>query len=255
MFEFASGKLNVLEKRIFNALDQERMLKAPDYKMSFEVLYDTDLGEIATKTKNIEEIIERDLINLKKLFLEILEEKKIILFLFLKFDLSNIKLAFKKKYQKEINIRYIPWAMESSDRTEKWLSVLSGREKADMQKPDLNPLIKRLIILTNNRLKKNISSKAIEIAADKAYFEIKLALAAKIAPLLKEITEREKQRENINVLSEIIFNKARETSSGAEKVVSFFQRKLNACHNIRLILFAKLNNIKIAEIEDKLLLL
>lgn len=269
MFEFATGKLSVLEKRIFDKLDQERMLKAPDYKTAFEVLYDTDLAEQASQTKEIEKIAEAALFELKNLFFSILEEKKVILFLFLKFDASNIKLALKKFGREEIEAAYIAWANEPPDKVEQWvftwasrrfeanksvqLTMLNTRNKIDLTKlPVLNPWVKKMIYLSLSRLKK-LKPKEIEITTDRAYFKTRIALAEKIHPFLIKMVKAERKLKNINSLSEYLFEKARETSAGLLKVLSFYQRKLNGLHNIRLILFAKQNNIPIGELKDKLL--
>lgn len=263
MYEFASGKLNVLEKNIFDKLDQERMLTSPNFKSAFEVLYDTDLAQGASKTNVLEKIFEQDFVNLKGLFSKILEEPKIIFFLFLQFDRSNIKLALKKFAKKDIELPYISWAVEKPQKIEQWASGLCA-EKFNNKKmdvaalPELNPWIKKMLFLTIKLLKK-LEAKEIEIAADKAYFKVKWQIAGQIDSFLKNITKMETEKRSSknfqNIFSEKVFQKARETSCGIEKVLSFFQRKLNAQHNIRLILFAKKNEIDTAEIENKLLII
>ena len=50
-----------------------------------------------------------------------------------------------------------------------------------------------------------------------------------------------------------IFQKEKEKGSGIEKVLSFFQKKMNSYTNIRVILFAKENGLGVAEIEGALL--
>lgn len=50
-----------------------------------------------------------------------------------------------------------------------------------------------------------------------------------------------------------IFQKEKEAGSGVEKVLAFFQKKLNGYSNIRLILFAKENALELEEIKDVLL--
>lgn len=324
MFEFAAGKINVLEKKVFDKLDQERMLRSPDFEQAFEVLYDTDLGKTAVKTKNIEEILENDFAELKKDLCAIIEDPKIILFLFLRFDAANIKLALKKFQKKDIDAPYIPWASENPQRIEKLIPALMKGGPASNK---INPRIRRLVRLSLNFLKNNSASSEIEAAVDSAYFKAKSDLARAIDPFLKELTEVEidllnlknllrpqeseskksvfidggifsrpeltrisklkslrflenveeflesyrfsrllneyqktkslieLEKDSQNLLSDIIFQKSRQTSSGIEKVLSFFQRKLNVQHNVRLILFAKQNNISMEEMEGKLLLI
>ena len=50
-----------------------------------------------------------------------------------------------------------------------------------------------------------------------------------------------------------VFERARQTGFGLEKVMAFFQKKINSHNNIRLILFAKANNLSVEDIEKNLL--
>jgi len=57
----------------------------------------------------------------------------------------------------------------------------------------------------------------------------------------------------MSFLTEKIFIQAKETGMGIERILAFFYKKMNSYSNIRLILFAKQNNISISEIEPFLL--
>jgi len=85
-----------------------------------------------------------------------------------------------------------------------------------------------------------IDSKTIETIVDKAYFNVKDKLSEQISPVLGQSIEK-------------IFIKSKNTGMGPEKVASFFYKKFNAYNNIRLILFAKKNNIPAQEIENNIL--
>jgi len=327
MFEFATGKTYVLEKRIFDKLDQERMLKAPNFQSAFNVLHDTDLGEIAAGEKEIEKILEKDLMALKKNFSQIFEDEKFLTYLFLKFDASNIKLGLKKYKEKELNVPYIAWAIEPGQKIEKYILALGNQRfnKKDLlprDLPNLNPYVEKLISLTFQSLEK-LDSLEIENTVDQALFKIKRELASKINPFLRDLTKIEidvlniknliqagkgnkkyfieggnlswKQALNVsqlketespkekfleiykiwrvlkkyrekgsllelekdlqNFLSEEVLKKSKESSCGLPTILAFFQKKINAQHNIRLILFSKLNNIDVKEIENKLLII
>ena len=104
MLEFASGVINVLEKRVFDKLDQERMLKSPNRERAFAVLFDTDLGKIASAEKEVEKIIDQDISLLKNTLARLLQEQEgLFWFLFLKFDALNLKVSLKKAFSQNFS--------------------------------------------------------------------------------------------------------------------------------------------------------
>jgi len=100
MLEYATGLINVLEKNIFDLQDQERMINAPDRETAFKILFDTDLAESSVEEKSIEKILEKDLLSLKEFIHETVrnEREELFWFLFLKFDVLNLKIALKEKF-------------------------------------------------------------------------------------------------------------------------------------------------------------
>ena len=99
MFEYALGVINVLEKNIFDYNDQRRMISAPDRETAFKVLFDTDMAESSVQEKEIEKILEKDLVATKEFILKTVKEEKIELFwfLFLRYDALNLKIALKER--------------------------------------------------------------------------------------------------------------------------------------------------------------
>jgi len=186
MYEFASGVINVLEKRIFDKLDQERMLKAPNRESAFEVLFDTDMGDIATQEKNIERIIEKDLVHFKKRISDILDTDNFLFwFLFLRYDALNLKSVLKKTQES------FPYGLVPFDKLQ---------DKINGKRVDINPLVEEMLTKVMQNVTKNMDSKAIEVIVDKAYFEIKLKAAKKIKGFILEITKMEVDVVNIKAL-------------------------------------------------------
>lgn len=333
MFDFATGVINVWEKKILDKLDQARMLKAPDRESAFSVLFDTDLGEIASLIEDIEKIFENDLDNLKKNFSKILENSGLVVFLFLKFDAFNVKIALKKYFFPNETKDVFPFsfASEPYENIEKKIFFLFSKQSAQkifdshsMPKCAC-AYVEKMIQTAAESLKKlslpEINSSIIEEAVDKTYFQLKIDLAKCLSSFLTEIIKLEIDVANIksfvrakkgfelidggnlkkseiesiltlkeagigqsvskflevlklsylakdflkgkseisfqkdleSFISEKIFIKERSTSSGIEKILAFFYKKLNSHCNIRLILFAKENNLPIEEIEELLL--
>lgn len=307
MYEFATGVINVWEKRLLSGLDQERMLKAPDRKSAFVVLFDTDLGELIANNsqKNIEDIFEEDLTLLKIKLNNILDDKSLLTsFLFLKFDAFNLKFSLKEQLLKK------------GAKNFKLFNFSNGQKSFFVQK-----LVKEATRLLTAMKENNqeVNSQTIEVAVDKAYFKIKLLIAKK-EKILMEMTKLEidvanlrsflakdsqtfleggnlsvlqikklalgKEEESSKNLKRFletlelaflfesnqekaddglverkleayiakkIFQKEKEKGSGIEKVLAFFQKKINSYSNIRLILFAKENGLSVGDIESVLL--
>jgi len=332
MYEFATGVINVWEKKILSVLDQERMLKSPDRASAFMVLFDTDLGEIIAEgsQKNIEDIFSRDLNILKKKLVNILDDKKLLAsFLFLKFDALNLKSALKKSFfgKETKNFKPFEFSLEPYKKVESFLKVLlDNNEKSNAltQHCD-NFYVRRLVleaiqILSSNKEDgQTMDSQMIETAVDRAYLKVRLAMAKKenalpemvrleidVANLrsllgknsqpflaggnlassqIEKLAQRKEEdlSDNLKIFLEVlelaflldedhgrntgialekkldgyiakkIFQKEKEKGSGIEKVLAFFQKKMNSYVNIRLILFAKENNLPLEEIERALL--
>lgn len=316
MYEFATGVIDVWEKRLLSGLDQERMLKAPDRASAFLVLFDTDLGEIiaGNSQKNIEDIFSQDLSALKRRLNAVLDDKELLVsFLFLKFDAFNLKSALKNLFlgKEAKNFKPFEVSLEAAGNilTEKCLNL------------HVKKLVKEAVqtLNSNKASGQAITSQSIEVAVDRSYFKVKLAIAKKEKALLEmarleidmanlrsllakgseifleggnlsvlqieklskgkeddlsnnlkkflEVLELaflldEDQGHNIGIVLEKkldsyiakkIFQKEKEKGSGIEKVLAFFQKKMNSYANIRLILFAKENGLPLEEIEKFLL--
>ncbi|PIU16317.1 hypothetical protein COT20_00615 [bacterium (Candidatus Gribaldobacteria) CG08_land_8_20_14_0_20_39_15] len=332
MYEFASAVIDVWEKRILSHNDQDRMLSAPDRASSFMVLFDTDLAETASATEDIEKIFENDFQLLKEKLTDILDDHgRLVNYLFLFFDVWNLKMALKRQLLKSKLFPGEPLvcSLTAYEKlkvrvSEIWQKGASFNNDSGLKNMALlNTCLEKIIYLTQQTLVKSpiIDSAQIETAVDKAYFEVKQGAAKRISPFLAELScleidvanlkgllshnnegfieggnlkiqearkllescQGEISEENlekfleilnfsflikdfINTKSEIIleqglqaflsrrvFEKSRATACGLEKVLAFFYRKMNSHFNIRLILFAKDNNLPQTDIENLLL--
>ncbi len=258
MYEFASGTINVLEKKIFNKLDQERMISSPDKKSALSVLLDTDLGARLSKQNDIEEVIKGNLQDTYNTLAKILvDNRKLFWFLFLKYDALNIKIALKKKLGKGevVNVQPFDCAIDKYQDVEQ---VVLNPDKASL--PEINIFVYKLIKVSLdeiNSLKGEINSKQIEEIVDKAYFQVKNVLAEDLGSFVGEVAKEElaqaKKKSPTSDLSRKIILQARDVGMGESKVLAFLKKKMNGYNNIRLILFTKENNLDISEIEGHLL--
>ena len=331
MYEFASGVINVWEKKVLSRNDQERMLTAPDKESSFMVLFDTDLGELASNTDDIESIFENDLCLLKERLLKVSDDQnQLASYLFLSFDIWNLKMALKQHLLDGNLFAAEPFTCSLVSYEKLKARVLEVWQKAvlpsdgDLKNADTgNVRLEKIISLSRQLLEQSsdIDSAQIETVIDRVYFKVKQGAAKKISPFLEELARLEIdvanlkglvsrggdfiEGGNLNVqeargllesregeiseenlakflevlnlsfliedfiknksdeiileqglqafLSRRVFEKSRDSASGLEKVLAFFYRKMNSHFNIRLILFAKDNNLPSADIEKLLL--
>ncbi|MDD5738828.1 MAG: V-type ATPase subunit [Candidatus Pacebacteria bacterium] len=331
MYEFATGVINVWEKKVLSNLDQERMLKSPDKASAFMVLFDTDFSEIIVtdSQKNIEDVILQDLVALKSKLTKVLDDNELLAsFLFLKFDALNIKDMLKRYFFKQEIKKFRPFecSLQPYAKEESFLKILlEGNNRDGVTEKLSNIYVEQLIleaVKTISRYKKDgqdIGSQIIEKSVDTAYFKIKTILA-KREKSLGEMTRLEMDLANLRnllgnnnqdfleggnlTISQIkglsigkeeessanlkrfletlelgfllegteggavdillerkldgyiakkVFQKEKERGSGIEKVLAFFQKKMNSYANIRLILFAKENGLSVQDIEGALL--
>ncbi|MDD4990091.1 MAG: V-type ATPase subunit [Candidatus Pacebacteria bacterium] len=332
MYEFATGVINVWEKRLLSRLDQERMVKSPDRASAFMVLFDTDLSELISPNakKDIEEVFSQDLNGLKKKLSGILDDNGfLITFLFLKFDAFNLKSALKAQFFQTEEKKFKPFdfSVEPYANIE---SALPFSLSKKFQNGFLNngkcanawvlKMMEQTTELLSGLRSKEINSRLIEQIVDRVYFNVKSEMANK-AVYLKEFVKLEIDVANLRsflakeshsyfleegnldkketekmlklkegeteqgikkfletlqlsflleslkgddspmllekklegFISERIIAKEKEKGSGIEKVLAFFQKRMNSYSNIRLILFAKENGLELDEIEKALL--
>jgi len=173
MLEYATGVLNVLEKSIFDKQDLERMISASNKEEAFKVLFDTDLGETASKENRIEIILEKDLESLKEILFKMLRDTKIELFyfLFLKFDALNLKVLLKEKEE--------PCFKSSLVSFEKLRMFLQDGSIIDNEYVD--KMAKEALLAKGS----------IDERVDKAHLKTKLLLAKKIKGLPLDIVRFE----------------------------------------------------------------
>ncbi len=173
MLEYATGVLDVLEKNIFDKQDMERMITASSKEEAFKVLFDTDLGETASKESRIEVILEKDLEGLKEILFKMLRDTKIELFyfLFLKFDALNLKIVLKEKEGISFNSSLVPFER---------LKMFS-QDNSALGNKYVEKMARETFLLTGS----------IDERVDTACLKTKLLLAKKIKGLPLDITKFE----------------------------------------------------------------
>jgi len=224
MYEYATGLLRVLEKRILSQNDFERMSGAKTAAEAFKVLNDTDYADnlLNLKPEKYEKALKLDEKDLKKLFKKIVENQKLLQFLFLKDDFLNLKLYFKKKFGKiDANLR-----MNANDAN-----------KTDAN-PRMNANIANKVVEKLKKLKK-ITPRKIDEICDLELYKERKNIAKKLRD--KFLQKINKKDLDLNYDLEFIKTEARNYAYGSPIILEYYYKKLDAERKIRMIMNQKLN--------------
>jgi len=237
MYEFATGLLRVLEKRIVDKTDIDRMVLAKNANQAFAVLNDTDYAN-NIKDKNpedYEKIIQEDFEQLKSLLLKIVDKKILLDFLFLEFDFVNLKALLKislfpekttdfktklnqlglyqlSKIKKFIKLQEKITKRESALQKQKENAIIQDntKTKAEIKKyqKQVNKLnlekhfsqsIRNIIEKINHQ--KKITPKKLDLIVDQEMLNLKKILAQKLkADFIKELLQTQIDFLNIKIL-------------------------------------------------------
>ncbi|MEK9165387.1 MAG: V-type ATPase subunit [Patescibacteria group bacterium] len=102
MYEYLTGLIRVLEKRLPDKTDIDRMIQAKTAKDVFDVLNDTDYADnlLNRKPEDYDQVLADDFNQLKKLLAESIGKTPLFDLLFIDFDFLNIKTILKQKFLK-----------------------------------------------------------------------------------------------------------------------------------------------------------
>jgi len=223
MYEYATGLIRVLDKKILDQTDFDRMLGAKNAEQAFKVLNDTDYGDnlLNLKPEDFEKALERDNKDLRKLFGKIIESKLLLKFLFLKNDFLELKYYLKIKFGK-----------------------IDTNKKSKVKKSLAEPVLLKL-----EKLNK-ITPRKIDEICDSELYKARQGLARKMRDkFLQEICKKDL---DLNFDLEQIKLQARNYAYGSPIILEYFFKKVDAGRKIRIIMNAKLNNIAQEDLEKHL---
>lgn len=215
MYEYLSGLIRVLEKRLPDKTDIDRMIQAKDAHDAFAVLNDTDYADnlLNRKPEDYNQVLDDDTAQLKKLLTDSIGKTHLFYFLFADFDFLNIKTILKQKFLKLdksaiINQPISKFSLEAPENIKKiillkhQLAKLKAKKKKataielasgkiDARIADTISQIKKLnfdqnietslkYLIDKLRKTKFITPSVIDTACDLELLKLKRALARKI---------------------------------------------------------------------------
>lgn len=103
---YITGRLRVKETRMFNLVDLDRMIDAPNAKEAFRVLNDTDFSDNLLalpdgKLENFQKVLDEELHDVRRFLKQNVPDANIIRYLVLKYNFSNLKILLKEKLFKD----------------------------------------------------------------------------------------------------------------------------------------------------------
>lgn len=211
MYEYLTGLIRVLEKRLPDKTDIDRMTLAKSAKEAFDVLNDTDYADnlLNRKPEDYNQVLEDDMRQLKNLLTNSIGKSRLFDFLFVDFDFLNIKTALKKKLldiaeehsfssfglttdktmSEFIDLKF--QFLEHKDKKAKAseIALATGKIKTALlqhsdkiKKYQINPMLKTSIIKIIRKIKKikNISPSKIDELCDQELLKLKQIIAKQI---------------------------------------------------------------------------
>ncbi len=179
---FLSGQLQALESKLLNVSRLDRMIGAKNPEDAFRILVELQYSEYfddTTQPTDFVRIIEQGLLETKKMIIDAIGKEPAVEFLFRRFDLNNIKRAFKLKF------------LEGKDTIEDFseengfssLGELSLEELSELvfENKEIKELPKEFakVVSEAESIIKNINFRAFEFKLDRAHIDFLARMAKK----------------------------------------------------------------------------
>ncbi|MBU4332142.1 V-type ATPase subunit [Patescibacteria group bacterium] len=222
----ATGQIRVLEKKLLDATDIERMVDAKNTEQAFKVFSDTDLADnlLDVKMEEYGKALDDDLGQTKKFLEKATPNKDLVRLLFLEQDFHNIKLLLKQRYfELDLTGDLSNVGTIKADDLKAYVLNKENRNKKletrDTDNADVSEIIDKMV--TEFDMKKNdsnnpLSPSEIDLKLDKEYFELSLSLAKEIKnDFILDFTRRQIDVVNIRSLLRVKNLKTPSTDSGS----------------------------------------
>lgn len=169
-YGFLSGVIKYRENFLLDSTDIERMADAKDGYSAFQVLNDTDYGDnmLDVETENYQQALDDDLKQVKDLFVKHLD-KELLKFLFLRYDVHNIKLFLKSKYSKKNLDKYVsPLGIEDPKKIKEYVELSCSHSNIQSHRLPISKGFSAISDTIDGNIK-HIINKAEEFIADRPF--------------------------------------------------------------------------------------
>lgn len=174
LFAHSVARIRVLESKLLNNNEVERMVLASDAKDAYRILNELDYSTYIGDTDDVEsfeKVINSGLQDTKDLIHKIVPYKWVFNILWFMYDFHNMKVLLKAKALKqepgEYNEYLIPYGAVSIERLQKY--VIAGEDVGFGLPEEDEKYIKESIQLAGIDFKKTDDPQMIDIVLDKRY--------------------------------------------------------------------------------------
>ena len=180
-FGYAIGRIRVLETRLLNQNEVERMLAASDAKEAYRILNELDyanhVGDIE-KVENFQAVINAGLLDSKQILSEICPDPEVLLLLWLAYDIHNCKVLLKARLrQKALEDVQSILSDLGAIKIAKLVEVIFAEQLVAFGLgPDYDQLLYQHLGKARKVLTKEGGLQAADLIMDKAYFELAKAI-------------------------------------------------------------------------------
>jgi len=217
LFAQSSSWIRVLETKLLNENELERMVLAKDARDAYKILNETDysshIGDIE-KIESFQEVINAGLQDTKELIMRIAPENWVFNILWFRYDFHNLKVLLKAKYSgkefSEIEGFLLNFGAIPTNKLRKFIfgneDVIFGLEQ------EYEEYIKESVMLAKTDYEKNEDPQMIDIVLDKRFCKIinEIALRSENAFLI-ELTKKYIDLKNIELFIRLKIQKRDET--------------------------------------------
>lgn len=176
----AAGQIRVLEKKLLDATNVERMVDAPNAESAFKVFSDTDLADnlLNVEASDYKKALDDDLRQTKNFLEKITGDKNLLKLIFVRYDFHNIKLFLKMRFfGDDLSADLSETGMIDVWDLKKY--IIDENKKIDLPK-DIIEIIKKIRSNLDDLTKKAADSSEIDLLADKEYYALSQKLAKNI---------------------------------------------------------------------------
>lgn len=217
LFAQSSSWIRVLETKLLNENELERMVLAKDARDAYKILNETDysshIGDIE-KLESFQEVINAGLKDTKELIMRITPENWVFNILWFRYDFHNLKVLLKAKYSGKEFAEVENFLLQfGSIPTEKLKKFIFGNEDVSFGlEQNYEEYIKESVALAKMDYEKDEDPQMIDIVLDKRLCKIMndIALRSENAFLIK-LTKKYIDLKNIELFIRLKIQKRDES--------------------------------------------
>ncbi len=181
-FAYISGLIRILETRLLNQNELERMIDAKSFQDAFRVMNELDYARFLDMAKNPQEfqkVLDADMLETKKLFLKTCPYPWFLNIFWYRYDTHNIKTLLKAKLMGKTKESVEHLLMDLGNISHTALADYIFDNQRVVLDPKEDDFIKKAITKATNKFKEHNNPQEIDFIIDRVFFQLALKIAKK----------------------------------------------------------------------------